>query len=339
MENRRKAVCHYCGEELSFAEERYFNGRVYCEDCLDQITVLCDRCGERIYSDNAYYADDDDYDEIPLCHRCYRAMQTDYIRDYSYKPEPIFYGNGERFFGVELEIDGGGKNRNHAKELLELLPRNTAYIKSDGSLDDGMEIVTHPMTLQYHQETFLWQELVKEALALGYYSHKTDTCGLHIHVNRSSLGETITEQEETISRILYFVETYWNEMLKFSRRTAEQMKRWAARYGRKDTPQEVMQSAKIDTVGRYSCVNLLNSQTIEFRIFRGTLRYNTLIAALQFVNALCNLALVSDNEEMTEMTWCDFMAGLDKERYAELIQYLKERRLYINESVTVEEEA
>ena len=26
------------------------------------------------------------------------------------------------------------------------------YIKSDSSLDDGMEIVTHPMTLEYHKD-------------------------------------------------------------------------------------------------------------------------------------------------------------------------------------------
>ena len=43
--------------------------------------------------------------------------------------------------------------------------------------------------------------------------------------------------------------------------------------------------------GRYTCVNLQNSSTIEFRIFRGTLKYNTFLAALQMVNRICDVAI------------------------------------------------
>ena len=43
--------------------------------------------------------------------------------------------------------------------------------------------------------------------------------------------------------------------------------------------------------GRYTCVNLENPATIEFRMFRGTLKYNTLIATLQLVNRICDVAL------------------------------------------------
>ncbi len=336
MENTKRVCCH-CGKTVTPETEAPFYGRLYCENCLDALTFICDQCGARIYEADAYY--EDEFDEIPLCHACYQSLQANSsIHDYSYKPQPVFYGEGERFFGVELEIDEGGKCKYNARELMELLPQNTAYIKSDGSLEDGMEIVTHPMTLRFHRERFPWKTLMEKAVILGYYSHKTDTCGLHIHVNRDSLGDSAEEQEKTISRILYFIEAYWNEMLKFSRRTDAQMKRWAARYGRKDTPQEVMRYAKNASVSRYACVNLLNRDTIEFRIFIGTLRYNTLIAALQMVNALCDLAMAYDDKRTTELTWCEFMAQLDPRVYPELIRYLKERRLYINEAIEQGEE-
>lgn len=81
-----------------------------------------------------------------------------------------------------------------------------------------MEIVTHPMSLEYHKD-FCWDRVMKKAVYLGYRSHQTSTCGLHIHANRDSLGLNRDEQDEVISRILYFVEHHWNEMLKFSRRT------------------------------------------------------------------------------------------------------------------------
>lgn len=113
------------------------------------------------------------------------------------------------------------------------------YIKCDGSLDDGMEIVTHPMSLDYHLEKFCWDALTARAIKLGYRSHQTSTCGLHVHVSRDGLGETYEEQEATISRILYFTEAHWNELLKFSRRTEYTMNRWAARHGYEHDPNRI----------------------------------------------------------------------------------------------------
>ena len=70
----------------------------------------------------------------------------DSIHDYNYKPDPVFYGNGNRYFGVELEIDIGGKTCPNADEILAIANDldEHIYIKSDGSLNDGMEIVIHP---------------------------------------------------------------------------------------------------------------------------------------------------------------------------------------------------
>jgi hypothetical protein len=167
---------------------------------------------------------------------------------------------------------------------------------------------------------------------LGYHSHQTATAGLHVHVNRDSLGFTYQEQEETIARILFFMEKNWNELLKFSRRTPSQLERWAARYGYKDNPQEILKTAK-GGYGRYTCLNLCNENTIEFRIFRGTLKYNTLIATLQLVSQICSVAFVMSDEDIRNLSWTTFVAGC---QYPELIQYLKERRLYINEPVESE---
>ena len=171
---------------------------------------------------------------------------------------------------------------------------------------------------------------------MGYRSHQTRTCGLHVHVNRDSLGDTLTQQEEAIARILFFVENHWNELLRFSRRTQEQMDHWAARYGRKNSPKEQMEHVKKQYAGRYTCVNLTNGTTIEFRLFRGTLRYNTLIATLQLVNEICSVALCCSDEEMAALTWGEFVGQLHES--PELVTYLKERQLYVNDAVTGEEE-
>ena len=168
-------------------------------------------------------------------------------------------------------------------------------------------------------------------------SHNAGICGLHVHVNRDALGEHSAAQDETISKILYLLERFWQEILRFSRRTESQMNHWAARYGYKNSAKEILEHAKYDSGnGRYACVNLTNHDTIEFRAFRGTLKLNTLIATLQFVDRICRVALALSESEIKDLSWPEFVLRLTDESTPELIQYLKERRLYINEPVTAE---
>ena len=114
------------------------------------------------------------------------------------------------------------------------------------------------------------------------------------------------------------------------------MEHWAARYGYKEQPREILDHAKKGGHGgRYVCVNLQNADTLEFRMFRGTLKLNTLIATLQIVDRICDVALCLSDEELKAMSWTTFVSGC---RAPELVQYLKERQLYINEPVTADEE-
>ena len=353
-----KIYCSHCGSFIDTDDYEEFNGEILCSDCIDNFTSVCDCCGERIWSEDTYgdeyttlcyhcynnhytrceecdsiiHNDDAyEYDNGYFCHECYQRIRKNAaIHEYSYKPTPIFYGDSNRYFGVELEIDGAGKDDEYAEELLDIanMREEHIYIKTDGSLDDGMELVSYPMSLEYHKE-FCWEDIMHYAVRLGYRSHQTSTCGLHIHVNRDSLASDREEQDEVISRILYFVEHHWNELLKFSRRSEYAMNRWAARYGYENSPKAIMDKAK-KNYGRYVAVNLCNYHTIEFRLFRGTLKYNTLIATLELVNQICELAVLMNDEEIAKLSWSEFVAGITE---PELIQYFKERSLYINEKV------
>lgn len=325
-------TCECCGELIynnDVCGQNY--DRCLCESCIDQYYMYCDECDDLIHREAAY-----EYDDGYYCPQCY-CRKTQLIHQYSYKPEPIFYGKGKRFLGVELEIDRGGKDTDHAGEILDIANPNGKphiYIKSDSSIDDGMEIVTNPMTLEYHLNTLNWEGISKTAVRMGYRSHQTSTCGLHVHVNRDSLGEDESEQDETISRILYFVEHHWLELVKFSRRSESAMNRWAARFGYEPTPKALLDKAK-SYYGRYYAVNLCNRHTIEFRLFRGTLKLNTLYATLQLVDRICETAISLDDDDLQALSWSEFVSRITE---PELIQYLKERNLYVNEIIETEEE-
>ena len=53
------------------------------------------------------------------------------------------------------------------------------------------------------------------------------------------------------------------------------------------------------------------------------------------VDRICDVALFLSDEEIKSMSWSAFVAGCQA---PELIQYLKERRLYVNDPVESEVE-
>ena len=362
-------ICSECGAVLTEEHAQYFDNRTFCHDCFEQLTTTCDNCGaiiwrehaegdsnytlcshcyeysyttcedcgRLIHNEDALYEDGEDY---PYCRECFEKLNNDAIKNYSYKPEPIFYGSGNLFYGIELEIDKGGENSLNAQNLLDIANENEdrIYCKHDGSINDGFEIVSHPMTLDYHTNTMNWLDVFENAVEMDYRSHNTSTCGLHIHCSRSAFGKDYEQQEQTIGRVIFFVEKHWNELVKFSRRTPDNLNRWAAKYATiSDTTEETYKKAKDKRMGRYVAVNLENYNTIEFRLFRGTLRYKTFLATLQLVDEICYCAINMTDKEIENMSWLDFVQRILPKK-PELIQYLKEKRLYVNETTIETEE-
>ena len=53
------------------------------------------------------------------------------------------------------------------------------------------------------------------------------------------------------------------------------------------------------------------------------------------MNRVCDVALCLSDDELKAMSWTSFVSGCTE---PELVQYLKERRLYVNEPIAAEEE-
>ena len=148
--NEDTFICDICGEEHPDSLCTYWDSQCFCPTCLDTLTTTCRDCGERVYPDQAIPYDSEylcpgcfeDYyttcqncgEVIPysdaytisgcdgcFCEDCYDDLRSgDAIHDYRYKPDPIFYGTGPRYFGVELEIDLEGEDNANAERLLEI---------------------------------------------------------------------------------------------------------------------------------------------------------------------------------------------------------------------------
>lgn len=326
--------CDDCGEYISRRNVWADCNQIICYNCSDNYCI-CDDCDGVINTDNSHYIAGYYYcDDCAPSHR-------DCIRDYSYKPAPIFYGDlrpspyapeipVDGYYGLELEIDDGDDQREAARAIQDA-GGDCIYLKHDGSLSsDGIEIVTHPATLEYHMHSMPWRNIISAARDYDYTSHDAGTCGLHIHASRSLFGANRLTQNLNIAKAILLIDFWWEQyIVPFSRRDYEQLNDWAKKPNAyilpsDDTQQAVNKALNTSQHDRYKAVNLKNTHTVEFRFFRGTLRRDTIIASIQFIDTLIKYVCGVELGDLWEKTWADVFGNT---QYTELKNYLEKRKL------------
>ena len=354
--------CARCAEDcLTYCEccERYVESdnvhRVYeysssgdyefmCIDCINNNDIYtCSQCGE--YIQNTVYIEEADIDLCENCHNEYMQEHNEHIRSYGYKPTPIFYATPEEqdkmqtipYYGVELEIDRKeyiNTTRDTVKDLNDILGE-FAYYKHDGSLsDEGIEIVTHPASLKHWEKNKnKMAEAFESAVKSGYRSHNTNTCGLHIHANRKYLSENREEQENIIDRIILILETFKEQVKKFSRRhdygycgfLSDKMNGYLEEHEKSEYMKKVENIKKQKgRFGRYVTLNVENYNTIELRVMRGTLNVDTFYACLQFYNNIIEIAKKNTLEQLNGLMWNNI---IELNNFTELQEYNKKRNI------------
>jgi formylmethanofuran dehydrogenase subunit E len=317
-------TCDHCHELFdldNIAVDTYYI--TLCTECYEEDYFTCAGCGE------IYRLEDSEFvDGCLYCRSC--ADSYTCILSYGTKPTPVFFGGGKVGYGVELEIDNGS-NRQDAAWDIRAAGKDHIYLKEDGSLTcDGFEIVTHPATLDYHVNCFPWEDICRTALSYGYRSHDTSTCGLHIHASRDLFGVTQIEQDLTIAKIMLLIDRWYDSyIVQFARRDLAKMRQWAdkpnAGIQPEDEDYDAVQKSKKLVGDRYRAVNLCNRHTVEFRFFRGTLKRDTIIASIQWVDTIIQYCRKTQLQDLFKVTWEDIFGNTG---HVELTKYLRQRNLY-----------
>lgn len=330
--------CDECGrwhliDEVGHITDRH--GNRICERCQEGWS-RCERCGE-------WHPDDEmrEFGGRRVCFRCAADEAHEGVQSYYFKPQPVFHrADGEPadglLLGVELEMDHGDGDAAAAR-IIQEFGSDWLYFKRDGSLDDGVELVTHPISpavMMSDEVRDMWSRISEIALEEGLRSHDTRTCGLHVHVNRDYFGKPGKRQEMAELKLSTIADRFFEPLTIFSRRRSEQLRQWAKRPMLPETEDGWQQRAKccrsLSCSDRYRAVNVTNEATIEFRLFRGTLKVPTLLATFQFVSGLCTAAKTSTVGKLEKMTWyelCDAVVAACPTDAAELEAYLVEREL------------
>ena len=271
--------CACCSTLVLHDDMRSFNNRRYCDRCYVDNVYTCERCDELRWQDDDHYCNSDDDDE-----------DNGVIHNFDYKPYPQFFGVGKYHLGFELEVESNSSKYDDAQWAQDNLGAH-AYMKSDGSLNDGFEIVTHPHTLESYQKNFNWTS-IKKLSNRGCRSWNTTTCGIHVHVSRTAFGDSDEPK---------YGSTEWNDWvlkrqaheLRFmkliydNQRQVERISGRASSFARFDDKGNLVNKVKHghQRNDRYSAVNTENENTLEVRVFKGSLRPERVLSALEFVHA------------------------------------------------------
>jgi Putative amidoligase enzyme len=303
-------VCGRCDNIFSRNESFYGIDGDYswwCQHCTESYASYCEHCEERHTGGNTYVTDRDIYvcdscaDGYNWCDECEEYNRDECescqesagrtIHDYSYRPDPIFHGEGRLFFGIEIETEAPRGDRNimveAAKYAYQLEENNLAYLKSDGSLQCGFEIVTHPMTHDFYMNKapLLWDTIAHLRDEMKMRAWSTGTCGLHIHISRAGFNNG--------SHMHRFLQLIYGNQTFYARLAGRESSRWATfdDVSRYDTEKDKSYNTfkdKIergDRTNRYSAVNTQNRHTLEMRIFRGTVNSDTIKSAIDLAHA------------------------------------------------------
>lgn len=243
---------------------------------------------------------------------------------HDYIKHDIANGSNLPYLGIELEVDKGGCSDRAATAFDEKFTVHNdpewLMFENDGSLDNGFEIITNPGTLAFHKALRQsYEDGFRTLVRMGFRSFNTNTCGMHIHVNRDFFGNNVNAQNNNIEKIIAISEKFYDELLTFSRRDMDDADSWAKKW--EDDPHEIiedMEAEELDT--RYACVNLCPSCTIEFRIFKGTLNPKSFFASLELVNNICVWAMNHSLADVDTMEWTDLIHGDEIEDFWERVK-------------------
>lgn len=325
--DRHFSCCHDCEEYYHDDMVRTVYGNSICDECFNDNYFTCDTCNENHHTDQSSYNEDRGIDQ---CNSCYQesipSINSDpndycyHVRNYSNSSDAVdlgFKGKApdKLFYGIELETRSWSPdNLIHNAELIceDYVLKKFMILTEDGSIgkyDDNycnFEIVTAPATISEHKKH--WEKFFSLDFK-GLTSWKSGSCGMHVHVSRNALSPL------QIGKLVVFVNKSFNK--DFITTIAGRYNNDYAKIKNKRLTDGVKHHSD-----RYEAINLTNDNTIEFRLFRGTLLKLHFYANLEFVAALVAYTNVCSHNDLNYVDFWSWVKEQPGKSYKNLIEFL-----------------
>ncbi len=309
-----------------------------CESCCEDNYTYSDSRGTTI-SNSDYEEDQENEDEdgdriIGDYHDSKRVLGHIPSKYDAYKSPD----NPHRpiLLGMELEVEVGEDYscNDKAEELYDAIKYVTdhngdthqyCFAERDGSLNHGFEIVTgytgldvHAKQLQFFKSP--WRNV---------RSHDTRTCGLHVHIDKAGMSLFHA------CKMVFFIHDSGNQ--KLIKDIARRANADYAQIKNKKASYQWLKRAKSSgnplnylNEDRREALNFQNDNTIEFRLFKGTLRYETIMACLEFTYATWFFTRDTGVNELTTPNFINFICQPQNRESTKFLRaYLREKNYVI----------
>lgn len=313
-------------KDVKFLEHADYGCYIYLPDNLEMVSIAgeelptivisalvetgalsyCADCGSMEWSSRL---------QLDVCRVCFEARYKETameIRSYRTRaPDVLGYSprkKGFRYLGVELEYECGSLTKEKAASISCVGLKNHLIVKEDGSLRNGIELVTKPADRLTHLKEFkpFFEKFSQKII------HAHTTTGMHVHVEREGLSEL------TVGKLSHFMAAKDNQSFLTNLAGRESLQ-----YAKLGTNDAVSHSfLKIGVSDRYKALNLSNAKTIEFRLFSTPEKYEDFAKNLEFCDGLvefCNM-----NSSIKSLTHGEFNSFILKNRgaYPNLSKFL-----------------
>lgn len=367
-------MAYFAGKKMSSSSQREVDGSVpsgklsggflACRKCAIKMKPCCG-CGEygtrmekmfcRVNSKDKHPS------QVEMCGTCMQDSQPK-VQDYNFVPEMRFHSHksathigadettklvSDPFFGVELEMDCGGKGKAYAKWAASNLAEQF-YFKRDGSLSQlGVEAVSFPATLESHINKMKWNDLLNKGRECGYVSwNAQNSCGLHVHISRWSLDPTQKSSNRPngndVKALMAMSEFYGQNLGQIASMSGRENEQYSSLRAFADgiIPSEtpVNPDGRHGGANRYWAVNFSNKYTVELRHFRGSMRLNTILMSITYAHALSAFCVEVSSDRYTkkDLSWDKFCAFIEEKArtyspYLLIMSELNRRGLWMPE--------
>jgi len=300
--------CSFCGKTVKKSKMATITNQKYkiiCIKCaINKRYARCDKCKGWFTGDHCSCVD-------------IKRIKP-FVEQYNYEPKwiPFKETNDAYLFGIELEIELNGMTIDKTKDVYK---KDWLIYKWDGSLSNsgqgGFEIVTMPLGWEWIKKNKSEFNDIFNLAKLGLKSKLTDTCGMHVHLNKDIFS--------TFHLYKFYTFHYKNPKLLhyMSGRTWENMIRWAnLKHANSVYAKKFAKNRNCDE--RHSAINLRNPASVEIRIFKGTLSADTFWRNIEFVKAACDYTRYALVKNLSDVELFRSYVRENSKEFPHLYEYL-----------------
>ena len=290
--------CSCCHKFVNRSDIVSYKDVVYCRQCFDKAFQVCAMCNNtqpvgafiRIIR-NKY----------KVCEKCYNQFGP--INVYETKPKMEFQGKPPHYYGIELEVELENQNKDErgkkAQEVVDLFGGDFVVVKEDGSLRCGFEICSQPASKEEH--LIRWGKFFDNLPSnLVSFNSPHNNCGLHIHCSKKPLSLL------SIAKIVVFINDEKNQPY-IETIAGRKPNTYFCICKKNYATVKRISDGMLCRENRYEAVNLVNSDTIEFRMFKGTLKRESLFKAIEFCDSIIQFCMTGNNGIAYCRNWDNYM--------------------------------